>query len=189
MRIRKKMMEEITWVNGSDLSAGPWRATYLLKPDLEVLARSMADYGWLQPILVQRGTNRIIDGHLRWEIAGSSKSVKKVVGSEVPVIYQDCSDLDAAFMHVRMNRAKGVSLPKQVSRTVRDIIISKKLDQQTVKKKLAMTNDELEVMVDGTLLRHRNIKDHKYSQAWVPVEAPASEDVSLSIERPPNLDR
>lgn len=60
---------EIEWVNGEQLSAGPWRSSYLLKPDLEVLARSMAEYGWLQPIIVQSSTNRIIDGHVRWEIA------------------------------------------------------------------------------------------------------------------------
>jgi len=180
---------EIEWINGEQLSAGPWRSSYLLKPDLEVLARSMAEYGWLQPIIVQSSTNRIIDGHVRWEIAGSSRAVKKKVKSHVPVILQDVSDLDAAFMHIRLNRSKGMSAAKQVSRVMRDLIMAGKVSEDELKKKLAMTSDEVDVMLDGTLLKHRKIDQHKYSRAWVPVEAPSAEETTAFIERPPNEDR
>jgi len=185
----RRIVDNITYVKATDLTPGPWRTSYLLKPDLEVLARSMTDYGWLQPILVQRGTNRIIDGNVRWEIAGASKKAQKVVGTDVPVIYHDCSDLEAAFMHIRLNRSKGVSLPRKVSRIVQDLLLSRRFDEQTLRKKLAMTDDELVVLVDGTLLKHRDIANHKYSKAWVPVEAPTAESVAHVIERPPNADR
>jgi len=182
-------MKQIVMVNATDLTPGPWRTSYLLKPDLEVLARSLTDYGWLQPILVQEGTNRIIDGNIRWEIAGASKKAQKTLGKQIPVIYHECSDLDAAFMHVRMNRSKGVSLPKQVSRIVQNVALSRRYDEWNLRKKLAMTEEELAVMLDGTLLKHRNIADHKYSRAWVPVEAESAENVGPAIERPPNADR
>ena len=50
---------------------------------------------------------------------------------------------------------------------------------------------ELELMLDGTLIIHRDIKNHTYSRAWVPVEAPSGtvEEGRISIERPPNADR
>jgi len=55
---------------------------------------------------------------------------------------------------------------------------------------LAMSSDEVDIMMDGTLIKSRKIAEHKYSRAWVPVEAPASAtESSAVIERPPNPDR
>jgi len=187
--LNKNMMTDIEWVKGETLQPGPWRSSYLLKPDLEVLARSMAEYGWLQPIIVQTSTMNIIDGNVRWEIAGSSRAVKKTVKSHVPVIFQDVSDLDAAFMHIRLNRSKGHSAARQVSKVMRDLIMAGKLSQDELRKKMAMTSDEIDVMLDGTLLKHRKIDQHKYSRAWVPVEAPSASETTEFIERPPNEDR
>lgn len=182
-------MHQMEWVKIDTLSLGPWRSSYLLKPDLEVLARSMADYGWLQPIIVQKSTGMIIDGNLRWEVAQSSKPVVKKVNGHVPIVEVDCGALEASFMHIRLNRAKGVSAVKRVSKVMRDLIMSGSLSEADLKKKMAMSNDEVDVMLDGTLLKHRKIEDHKYSQAWVPVEAPAASDPTSMIERPPNEDR
>jgi ParB-like chromosome segregation protein Spo0J len=183
-------MYEMVWIDGTEIFPGPWRATYLLKPDMEVLARSMADYGWLQPIVVQRSTNRIIDGHIRWEIAGSVKSVQKAHKGMVPVIYKDCSDTEAKLMHLRLNRSKGSTVAKKMSRLVRDIVFSGAYKEKDIKKMLAMSSDEVDIMMDGTLIKSRKIAEHKYSRAWVPVEAPASAtESSAVIERPPNPDR
>lgn len=183
-------MLEMIWVEGTDIFPGPWRATYLLKPDMEVLARSMADYGWLQPIVVQRSTNRIIDGHIRWEIAGSVKSVRKASSGMVPVMYVDCSDTEAQMMHIRLNRAKGSTVAKKMSRIIRELVFSGLYSEKDIKKALAMSNDEVDIMMDGTLIKSRKVAEHKYSRAWVPVEAPASATESAAvIERPPNPDR
>ena len=55
---------------------------------------------------------------------------------------------------------------------------------------LCMKNDELSLMLDGSLVKTRKISEHNYSRAWVPVEAPPGTiDSGLSIERPPNADR
>jgi hypothetical protein len=182
------IMQQMEWVESDTLSLGPWRSSYLLRPDLEVLARSMADYGWLQPIVVQKSTGRIIDGNIRWEVSRSSKPVIKKCNNYVPIVEIDCSDLEAAFMHIRMNRAKGVPAVKHVARSMRDLVMSGKVTQDELKKKMAMTVDEIDVMLDGTLIKHRRIDNHKYSQAWVPVEAPSAETAEF-IERPPNEDR
>jgi hypothetical protein len=54
---------------------------------------------------------------------------------------------------------------------------------------LSMHNDEMDMMVDGTLLKDKKTAEHKYSSAWVPIEAPASvKDQAIMIERPPNSD-
>jgi ParB-like chromosome segregation protein Spo0J len=185
-----KFSDELVWVEGSSLKAAPWRATYILAPDLEVLSRSMDEYGWLQPIVVQKKTNMIIDGHYRWEIAGSSKTLRSKNRGMVPVIFEDCGDLEAMVMHLRLNRSKGATVAKRMSRIFRDVIRSGRYSESDMKHVLAMKNDEIDLMIDGTLIKNRKIAEHKYSKAWVPVEAPASiTETAATIERPPNPDR
>jgi hypothetical protein len=53
-----------------------------------------------------------------------------------------------------------------------------------------MKSDELQLLIDGSLLKQRKISQHTYSRAWVPVEADAKiTEIQMSIEKPPNADR
>jgi hypothetical protein len=53
-----------------------------------------------------------------------------------------------------------------------------------------MKPNEYSLMIDGTILKSRNIKEYTYSRAWVPVEAPpGTVDKGPTIESPPNADR
>lgn len=180
----------IEMVPGEKLIAAPWRTTYIVKPDLEVLVRSMTDHGWLQPIIVRRENNMIIDGHYRWEIAGQVKQIRRSTKGLIPVIYNDCTDIHAQLIHIQMNRGRGSTFAKPASKIVRNLINSKLYDESELRKILSMSADEFDVMYDGTLIKSRKIAEHKYSRAWVPVEAPASiTDQAEVIERPPNADR
>jgi ParB-like chromosome segregation protein Spo0J len=188
---RKNMNRlDIIWVEGQTLKAAPWRSTYVLRPDLNVLASSMEDHGWLQPIVVQKKSNMIIDGHHRWEIAGSLKKFTKTYKGLIPVVYEDCSDIEAMMLHLRMNRGRGNVVAKKMSRILRDCNASRKYNEKDFKRILSMHYDEIDIMLDGTLLKSRKVSDHKYSNAWVPVEAPAGAiETAAVIERPPNADR
>lgn len=179
----------VGWVEASVLKPAPWRTTYIIKTDMEVLARSMEDYGWLQPLVVQASTGVIIDGNYRWEIASNIPKLMKATNSQVPAIMVDCDDVDAMIMHGRLNRGRGSVLARRLSRIVQQVLRSKKFGEPDIKRMFAMHNDEMDMMVDGTLLKDRKISEHKYSNAWVPIEAPASaKDQAIAIERPPNAD-
>jgi len=177
------------WVDIDSLKLADWRTTYVLKPDLEVLARSLDDYGWLQPLIVQQGTNVIIDGAHRWQVARSLSRLNKATKNSVPVIFVQCDDIDAMLMHARLNRGRGIVIAKRLSRIVQRVLRSKKYVESDIKRMFVMHLDEIDLMVDGTLLKDKNISEHKYSAAWVPIEAPASATETASIiERPPNSD-
>jgi hypothetical protein len=177
------------WVDPAVLKKAPWRTTYIIKTDLEVLARSMDDYGWLQPLVVQESTAVIIDGNYRCEIFMSLPRLSKATEGLVPVVYVDCDDVEAMLLHGRLNRGRGNVLAKKLSRIVQSALRSKKYGEPDIKRMFAMDNDEMDMMVDGTLLKDKKISEHKYSAAWVPVEAPASaKDTAIVIERPPNVD-
>lgn len=180
---------EMQWVEASTLKLASWRTTYIIKSDLEVLARSMEDYGWLQPIIVQKSSNTIIDGAHRWMISGNLKKLRKMTEETVPVIFVDCDDIEAMLMHGRLNRGRGEVVAQKLSRIVRSVIRSRKYGEADIKRMFVMHMDEVDLMVDGTLLFDKNISEHKYSSAWVPIEAPATaKDSAMIIERPPNAD-
>lgn len=179
------MME---WVDGSSLKLAPWRTTYIIKTDLEVLARSLDDYGWLQPIVVQKSSNMIIDGSHRWMISGNLSKLQRSTKGTVPVIFVDCDDIDAMLMHGRLNRGRGNVVAQKLSRIIKSVVRSRKYGEADIKRMFVMHMDEVDLMIDGTLLFDKNISEHKYSSAWVPIEAPASAKEEMVIERPPNAD-
>jgi hypothetical protein len=182
---------EINIINIDELSEFDWASTYILRPDLLVLADSIGTVGLLSPIIVHKGTNKIIDGTQRVRLIKGNAHLAKQFADGIPVSYIDCSELDAMIIHVQVNRGRGSIVAKKLSRIVRTLSKTKKLDEQGFVSKFCMKFHELELMLDGTLIIHRDIKNHTYSRAWVPVEAPPGtvEKEAIKIERPPNADR
>lgn len=184
------MNMKIEYIDGKLLTPAPWRSTYILRPDLKVLQKSLEDYGWLQPVIVQEGTNVIIDGFHRAFLAGNSKSIRRRDKGLVPVTFVDCDDVEAMLMHIRLNRGRGLQVGKGVSSIVKALIKSRAVDQSELREILSMSREEFDLMLDGTLLKQRKVDQHQYSKAWVPIEAPAgSAEQKIGIERPPNADR
>lgn len=178
----------IVMVPVDSIRPADWRATYMLKPDMKLLTKSMMEYGWLSPITVRKSDSRIIDGFHRWLVAQDQDFIKKH-GKKIPVIFVDIDAIDSMIMHIRLNRARGSLIAKFVSRLINDIVRSKKYERSELKQLLTMGDDEIEVLLNGTLLKQRKISEYQYSKAWVPVEAPAGSVEAAIIETPPNADR
>jgi ParB-like chromosome segregation protein Spo0J len=180
---------KIVFMPNSALKPADWRTTYLLKPDFNLLRESMMDYGWAQPIVVQEKTSTIIDGFHRWAIAQEDKFIK-VHGDQVPVYFKDIDDIDSMIMHIRLNRARGSILAKKMSDIIIDICVTGKYDTEELLTLLGLTDDELDLMLAPNLIKHRKVPEHKYSRAWIPIEAPKIDEKNVpKFERPPNLDR
>jgi ParB-like chromosome segregation protein Spo0J len=180
---------EVELVDVAILNKPAWHATHVLRPDLLVLSGSLADYGFMSPIIVQKSTNTIIDGYHRWMLVKDNKHMKAKFNGLVPVVFVDCDLLEARVMHMRLNRGRGALVAHKVSDIVRELIASGAYDEQDFDRLLSMKYDELEVLIDGTILKRKKIAEHKYSRAWVPIEAPAGTVDSPVIEGPPNSDR
>ena len=181
---------EIEYIDFDELNVAPFKSTHILRPDLLVLSRSMWDYGILSPLIVQRSTNNVIDGNERLLLAKSQKEIRDKCGDRCPVIFFDCDSIDAQLMHVRLNRGRNQLVAKPVSKIIRNLVMSKKYSRKDMDALLQMKFDEYQLMIDGSLIKHRKVSEHKYSRAWVPVEAPAGTvESGPSIEKPPNADR
>jgi len=83
--------------------------------EYELLLRSMEEDGFTQPILVQRGTQRIVDGEHRWRAAHD------LGYTEVPVVYVDMSPEQMRISTLRHNRARGSEDLDAVANVLRDL--------------------------------------------------------------------
>lgn len=172
----------MNYVKPENLKTPDWRATYIFRPDLKLLETSIQDAGRIfYPILVREEDDTIIDGHARWVVA-------QRLNIDCPVLYISCSESDAMVLHVRMNRARGSLVAKDLSNLVNLLLDEADYDDEEIRLMLGMTYDEFEVLVDGSLVKRKAMKEHKYSKAWVPVETKGSAE-AIKIERPKTSDR
>ncbi len=95
-------MEEITIVYRpiSELKPAPYNPREISRHDLEALKRSIAEFGFVDPVVVNKD-NSIIGGHQRVEAA-------KALGIEkVPVVYIDVSEEQGKILNLALNRISG----------------------------------------------------------------------------------
>jgi ParB-like chromosome segregation protein Spo0J len=170
----------------NELRPAEWRVNHVFKPELKMLADSITKHGWLQPIVVMQD-GLIVDGTARWYLAQSSKPIFKRDAGQIPVVLFDGDEIDAMVAHLRLNRARGVVIPRSLSVLVRDVVRSGKYTLETLQKELRFSSDELSVLVEGSLLKVRKIDEYNYSKSWVPIESNGTV-VPPSFERPPNKD-
>jgi hypothetical protein len=190
----------ITAVPFTAIRPAQWRSTYTFKPELKLLTQSIRDLGWVSPILVRQEDSTIIDGFARWVVAQGDKVISKRDRNLVPVVYISCDEVDAMLHHVRLNRARGQVMARPLSRLISDAVGSGKYGREVIRQALGMTLDEFDMLRQPDVLISKKVKEHEYSRAWVPIEAPpvgsmieASEVNAVAgdivIERPPNPDR
>lgn len=157
----------------SDLQPAKWSSScYIVAPDFKRLKESINTYGILSPIVIQKN-GTIIDGYHRW-VAANEMKIKKV-----PVVVVKCDDVEAMLLHIDMNRYRGIVISKHLSRLMQRIMQSKRYTEESLRQRLGMTYDEFDVLLDGTLIKMRKIKQHSYSPAWVPIESKTGEDIHI----------
>jgi ParB-like chromosome segregation protein Spo0J len=181
---------QIKIVPSSSVKPPSWRATHILRPDSVLLRTSLIESGWLQPIVARLSDQTIIDGTARWHFACTEERFVKRHGSSVPVVYHDVDEVDAMILHVRLNRARGFVHPVLLSKIVKRIFASNKYGDTELATILAMSDDEIELLATGDLIKRKDLEKYEYSRAWIPIEVPKATEVESSIiERPPNADR
>jgi len=173
-----------------ELVVPTWNATHILRPDLLTLASSLGDYGLLTPIVIRSSTKQIIDGSQRVMLIQGNKHLREKF-DVVPVRSLDISEVEAMALHIQLNRGRGSIVAKKLSNIVRTLKRSGVFKAEDFNRQWSMRGDELELMLDGTILKSRNVKNHQYSRAWVPVEAPAGtvDAGGALVEPPPGPDR
>ena len=94
---------ELTYVSTNDLRrmAAPYNPRTITDHDLVALGRSMASFGVVEPVVVNRKTNRIVGGHQRVKAAEASGI------EELPVVYVDLDEAQEKQLNLALNRISG----------------------------------------------------------------------------------
>lgn len=82
----------------------PWDRNPRIKHAVDLISDSIGRFGYLSPIIVQKGTYRILGGH------GRLKALKQRHVKEVPVIVADISDANADLYTIADNKLHDISI-------------------------------------------------------------------------------
>ncbi len=83
------------------LRPNPSNPRGMLENARDALDRSMAEFGFIEPIIVRREDHTIIGGHMRVQAA------RRLGRTEVPVIFVDVSEAQARALNLALNRIHG----------------------------------------------------------------------------------
>lgn len=161
-------IDDIQWINVEKLKPNHWNPNVVFNAELDLLKQSILKTGWIQPILVSRD-NIIIDGFHRSELA-KDPDLMREYGGLVPCAVLDLDEAEAMLMTVRINRAKGTHVAVRMSDLVNSLIDDFSYTEEYIAESIGATKSEVKLLRAGTLLKSLDLKNYKYSKAWVPIE-------------------
>lgn len=108
--------------------------------DVAAIVKSIKEFGWTNPVLAQRGTNRVLAGH------GRLLAARKAGITEVPVVYLEMDDQKSSAYTIADNKlAEGSSWDAQA---LKDIFVE--LDDGAFDIELTgFTKNEVKMFFDG----------------------------------------
>lgn len=170
----------VTPVDVFTLTPNSYNPNTVFNTELALLEESILENRWLHPIIIN-ANGVIIDGYHRHWLAKNSQKIMERDAGLVPCVILDIPDRDAMMMTVRINRAKGTHGAMPMRDLVRSLIDDYGVTPEEMVEKMGMTESEVGLLYEGSLLKKRNLQNHKYSKAWVPIET--TREVAPEFER------
>lgn len=162
-------INRVVWLPAVMLTANNYNPNIVFNKELDLLELSLLKSGWLQPILIAK-SGEIIDGFHRWSLSQRSVPLKKKYDGLVPCVVMDLSRHEAIMLTVRINRAKGTHVALKMSDLVKELIDVHSCDRQSIADSIGANLDEIDLLYQDSIFEAKNMKDYRYSNAWVPVE-------------------
>lgn len=167
--IGKQPISNIQWISPDKLKANGYNPNVVLDKELQLLKLSLLKQGWLQAVLVNKRDMEIIDGYHRWWLCSNDEDVAKMTDGKVPVIYFDLDLAERMMLTIRINRAKGVHVAYRMSEIIHELKKMGKTDAE-IAEGIGATLDEVKLLSMDDVFEKKNIKEYKYSKAWIPVK-------------------
>lgn len=167
---RGEPVDCVQWVKNEEVSANDYNPNAVAPPEMELLAHSIHEDGYTQPIVAWRADNliEVVDGFHRNRVGKEIKSVRTRVHGYLPVVLINQSRHDRGdriSSTIRHNRARG----KHTIDGMSEIVIELKKRNWSPKKigkNLGMDPDEVLRLCQITGLTEL-FKDEEFSEAWV----------------------
>jgi ParB-like chromosome segregation protein Spo0J len=178
-RIRKRLHEVspfrnepvdcVQWIPADQVQANDYNPNKVAPPEMKLLARSIGEDGYTQPIVVMDDGEKkvVIDGFHRSRVGKENKAIRERVHGHLPVtvIREDRHDVkDRMAATIRHNRARGVHGVMPMTDIVAELIRQGWTDVE-VAKELGMDADEV-LRFKQTKGLPELFKDASYSKSW-----------------------
>lgn len=171
MNTKSEPIERIQWLPVELLHANDWNPNVVLNQELRLLEFSILESGWIQPVLVSKDF-MVIDGFHRWALSRDSKALKSKYEGKVPCVVMDLEPWEAMLLTVRINRAKGSHMAVRMAELIKVVVDEYGVSLEEVGKQIGANKKEVHLLYQDSIFKRKNLKDYKYSKAWVPKEVP-----------------
>lgn len=150
-----------------ELKPNHYNPNAVAPPELELLAISIQEDGWTQPI-VMNPNRTIVDGFHRWTVSGQLE-VYRLTGGMVPVVEISPQDLSSQMMAtVRHNRARGIHGVLKMAEIV-ERMLHDGLQVSEICRRLQMEPEEVfRLAYRKGIPQSAIVKKAQWSESWVP---------------------
>tara|TARA_R110000850_G_scaffold214101_1_gene340071 strand:+ start:408 stop:914 length:507 start_codon:yes stop_codon:yes gene_type:complete len=162
---QKQPISTVEWVDPATLSSNDYNPNRVFGPEMELLAKSIMESGWTQPIVASRD-GQIVDGFHRWTLGTNHAGIRKLTDGLVPVVRVDLTREQAIAATVRHNRARGQHGVLRMAAIVRELRASG-LDDEEIQRELGMESEEVDRLGD-VREQPEIVGRDTYGRGWVP---------------------
>lgn len=165
MSIDDQPVNVIEWVHRDKLHANHWNPNVVPPPELKLLAISILEDGWTQPLVIDDEL-QIIDGYHRWTVSGYP-AVSALTDGMVPCVRLNTDAAHQRISTVRHNRARGVHHVVRMADIVADLT-EMGMEPEDIKTRLRMDKDEVQRLLDRGKMNVRGVNPNGVGRAWEP---------------------
>ena len=164
-------VSNIEWVDVNALVSNDYNPNFVQDPEMKLLAFSLLQQGWIQPILVcpaESGQYTIIDGFHRHRVVKTDKHVWALTGGKVPVCILDISEPERMLLTIRINRAKGSHAAIRMHDIVRSLVEDHAYGHKQIAESIGASREELEALMMEDVFEAKEVDRYEHSKAWLP---------------------
>lgn len=165
-------IDRVEWVDVNLLTANDYNPNHVMQPEMKLLAFSIQQQGWIQPILVwpEPGTDKlvIIDGFHRHLVTKTFKEIWAMTGGKVPVVKMDMTVPERMLLTIRINRAKGNHAAVKMHEIVSSLVNDHGYTIDAVCKEIGADKSEVAVLLAENVFAAKQVDSFNYSRSWAP---------------------
>lgn len=164
-------VSNVQWLQRDQLHANDYNPNRVAPMELDLLATSIWEDGWTQPIVARRYEGvglQIVDGYHRWTVAGRP-NISALTNGLVPVVLlPDALNRAHQMMStIRHNRARGTHYVVRMADIVNELAIALSVPTSEIMQRLGMESEEVKRLIERGSMTTRHGQE-SFNKGWVP---------------------